>query len=65
MVRKVEAWKCEHCNSLHNHPSLAEKCEVKCEWYNLFEDNQDKLDSHPKLERRKTIDNLKKSIKHD
>lgn len=61
-ISKVEAWECDYCGSLHDHPSLAEKCAVKCRWYRLTDELAEELDAHPKLERPERLDELEAEL---
>lgn len=38
MTKTIEAYKCQECNSIYSHPSLAEKCENKDRLYNLVKE---------------------------
>lgn len=44
MTEKVDAFECEECGSLYDHPSLAGRCEKQCKLYYLLRDIGDELD---------------------
>jgi len=59
---KVEVWECDFCGSLHDHPSLAEKCAVKCRWYRLTAEIAREKETHPKLERPEKLEKLQEEL---
>lgn len=63
---KIEAWQCEHCGSLHEHPSLAERCAMKCRWEDLIEQIAVEQENNKKLakaERLETLEGMLEGLK--
>lgn len=59
---KIEAWQCEHCGSIHDHPSLAERCAMKCKWEDLVEQIAVERENNKKLEKAEMLEALEDKL---